>query len=122
MEPETGASPKLRTLLLHALLRNEMQAWMVYRVQDGERRRMALATTRVKFDPATETRNLVVVSLYGYERMEEAGWRAGLSTLKEYAKGAGCDKLVAYADSDRVMELVDMLGGERGYTLVLWEV
>lgn len=121
LEPEMARTADLSGLVLNALLRNEMQCWLLY--EDGEQARpLALAVTRVKTDYLTGTKTMVLVAFAGFAPLTLDMRRAGLDTLKKYAKGAGCVQLIAYAEREGVHELARQLDAEVGYTLIGWEV
>lgn len=122
LDPEIEETVELRALILQAILRNEMQAWMLYRRENGKSRRLALTTTRIYEDYLLESRNCYITSLYAYERIEMEGWKSALETLKTYARGAKCSRVIANTQSARVLELTKQLGGSMAYTFVRWEV
>jgi hypothetical protein len=121
--PEVAQDWDLRTNVLQALIQNRMQVWVMYRGNGDEWRRVAIATTRIVTDYLVEQSTLYITSLYGFERIEAEGWQSGFATLREYARGAGCVKMLAHTESDRVMELAEVLDKPaKKHTILTWEV
>lgn len=94
--------------ILEQLLKGEMRMWLIAQTYEAELNKNKLyghVVTQPVHDWATDTKNLLIFSLYSWELIPDDILRDGANILKEYAKGLGCKKVIAYTKQDRVRQL-----------------
>lgn len=96
------------------LLNNSMQAW-AYEV-DGDI--IGLMTTVVTNDTGTEDRLLMIYNFYMTKRLDSKHWDIMLETIREFASGQDCKRIMAYTNVGAVEERVKALGGRVDFKLV----
>lgn len=93
--------------ILAAINRGELTLW-VY--SEGPQILAVLSTT-VTGDTITGTRAMLIYSAHSDGGLTTEDWRTIVSTLANAAHVAGFSKLVAYSDVQRVIDIVQELGG-----------
>jgi hypothetical protein len=107
--------------IFEAMLRDDMQTWVLSAPEGGAQVVYAVLTTSVLVDPASNSRNLVIYSLSGYKTITKALYEEGVEGLKEYAKAKGCTSIIAYTSVPAVERIAMVLGAERAAVL-RWRV
>jgi hypothetical protein len=103
--------------ILEALLTDQMQCWVSYREEESGRVLEGILITTITGDFCSDIKSLLVYSLYGFNATEQA-WAEGFSTISKWAKSKGCNRIIAYTDVPRIIEIIQQLGGEAKYSLV----
>ena len=104
--------------LLKGLLEDRMQAWILCDIIEDRTVVYALVITTIWRDPGLDTKNLLIYALYGYSTIQESMWKAGLETLRKYARGIGCKAIVGLTSVPRIREVVEQLGGDTSISLI----
>lgn len=119
--PPTGLpSNEGMAIILNRILKGDVQVWVV--ADDRSEAVRAAAVTTILEDGATETRNLLIYSLYGYSLVPQELWVEGLEGLKKFAKAKGCYKIVAYTKVPRVVEIARSLGALADTIFLEWRL
>jgi len=105
--------------ILSRLLKGDMQVWTV---TDESMSPRAVAVTMVLEEVASEVKNLLIYSLYGYSLVQQSLWIEGLEGLKKFAREKGCCKVIAYTKVQRVVDIARSLGCLADTTFLEWEV
>ena len=79
---------------------------------------VGFVVTRVLYDDFTDSTNLLIISIYTFEKSTKEDWLGGFETIRKFAKGRGCDKIIAYTNEDKILKVVEMFGGVAEYTFV----
>ena len=85
---------------------------------NSEPRVIFCLTTRVIEDEFTGSRSLEITSIFSYSKIMGEEWIDGLETIKKYAKGKNCTKIIAYTDEPLVIKITQKLGFEAKYTFI----
>lgn len=118
LPPVAGEGPGKMNRILMSLLSDKAQCWASYTV-NGERRKFeGIVITRIMYDDVSDTRNLLIYCLYGYEKVERSSWLSGFKTLAKYAASRECDRIVGYTDLPLIIKIAERFGGEARYTFV----
>jgi uncharacterized protein YbjQ (UPF0145 family) len=119
--PYVAVTPEGMNKIFEAMLRDDMQTWVLSAPEGGAQVVYAVLTTSVLVDPASNSRNLVIYSLSGYKTITKALYEEGVEGLKEYAKAKGCASIIAYTSVPAVERIAMVLGAERAAVL-RWRV
>jgi len=122
LPPTVGEHPDKMNRILAAALSGRIEVWASYTKEGGKNRFEGIVLTKILYDDASDTRNLLLYCLYGYDKVSDDSWLGGLLTIAKYAKSRGCSQIVAYTDVPYVVELVNKLGGEARYTFLSFDV
>ena len=117
--PYVAVTPDGMTFILESLLNDSMQCWVLRR--EGEESIFALATTSIIVEPASQTKNLVIYSLSGYQVIPRELYQEGMKVLHEYARTKGCKLILAYTSVLAVERLALQLGATRA-ALLSWRI
>jgi hypothetical protein len=119
LPPIANESPEKMNNLLTALLSDQMQCWVSYREEGEEGKRVmeAILVTTIVGDYCSSIKSLMIYSLYGFSINEEA-WISGFETIRKWGKAQGCNRIIAYSDVPRVIEVAQQFGGEAKYTFI----
>jgi len=74
------------------------------------------------YDDASDTRNLLIYCLYGYEEVNKESWLDGIKALTKYAKSKKCNQIIAYTEYDYIINIVKSLGAETKFTFLSFDV
>ena len=122
LPPIVGEHPDKMNRVLSAALSGKVDVWASY-VKDGEGNRFeGIMLTQILYDDASNTRNLLIYCLYGYDVVSKETWLNGLVSLVKYAKSRNCVQIIAYTDVPSLIDLVKNLGGEAKYTFISFNV
>jgi len=122
LPPIVGESPDKMNRILSSLLSYKTQCWASYKRDNEAVRFEGLILTRILYDDATDTKNLLIYCLYGYSNVDAKSWIDGLLSISKFAKSKGCTQVIAYSDVPYVVRLVEKLGGEAKYTFLSFDV
>lgn len=104
--------------ILSSLISGRLQCW----IENGEEEIKGLVLTGVMEDEFAGIRNLLIFSIYSNRTSSPEDWRDGINTLKAYAKGRGCYKIIAFTDREIVESIVLKLGGQVSRVLVEFDL
>lgn len=106
--PFASGSDDSMKYILEALLKRFMQAWAIY--DDG--RIKGIGLTGVIFDGFSQEKALLVYSVVAYENIQDELWIDSLETLRIFAKGVNCKRVVFYTSNPRIVQLMKKLGSD----------
>ncbi len=118
LPPIVTDHPDKMNRILSSALSGGTTVWVSYTKVKEMNRFEAVILTKFLFDDVSNTKNLLIYSLFGYEVIDKESWMQGLEGIAKFAKARGCSKIVAYTDQPHVIDLVNKLGGETIYTFV----
>lgn len=106
--------------ILHAALSERVQVWVMHEPGSDKATLQAVGLTTFADDLASGTRNLVILSLYGlYESNGDVkNWENAVDTIREFAVGHSCKKLVAYSNKPRAIALAERMGADVSYRFI----
>jgi len=122
LPPLTVDHPDRMNKILSNLLSNESQCWVSYIKGEEETKFEGVVVTKIIYDDVSDTKNLLIYCLYGYDAIDSKSWMIGLEALVKYAKANNCAQVVGYTDVPRVIEIVNSLGGQTDYTFISFNV
>lgn len=105
--------------LLYQLLSSKAQCFV--RI-DEDRKVQAIALTKVQFDETRDERSLFVTCLYSFVKVDDDTWKNDIEILKKYAKKLGCKFITAWATSDKISDLISMMGMRERFKSFVMEV
>lgn len=118
LPPVVDESSDKMNNILTALLCGKAQCWASYvRAEEGNKFE-GLVITEITYDNISDTKNLLIYCMYGYERSSKATWTKGLKSLVKFAVSRRCTSIVGYTEVSSIINLVDRLGGETKYRFI----
>lgn len=118
LPPIAGGSPDRMKKILTSLLCGKSHCWASYIINEDVRTFEGIVITRIFHDDVSDTRNLLIYCLYGYEGVKQSSWTAGLKALVKFGRSKNCERIIAYTDVHGIVELINKLGGDTSYTFV----
>jgi hypothetical protein len=122
LPPLTVDHPDRLNRILSSMLKGQTQCWASYTKNGNERRFEGIAVTKIIYDDASNTRNLLLYCLYGYDDITSQSYIDGLTALAKYAEANNCAQAVAYTNVPKLVELANNLGGNTEYTFITFNV
>lgn len=116
LNPVVGESPHKMNNILMSLLDGSMQCWVAVEGDDYNKITGNIVT-KINFDDASQTKGLLIYSLYA-EGSSEQEWLKGYETLRKFAAANGCTRIVGFTDVPSLIKFTNRIGGEARYTLV----
>lgn len=114
-----GGLDALRRVLVQ-LLCGRAQAWVLYK--KAAKRMQMMMVTYVDSDPLTRSRYLIIYGVYAYSAIEDEAWHAVSDRLDEFARGEGCERIIAFTAVDRIIEMAAATGFADQYHLIAKEL
>ena len=118
LPPIAGESPDKMNKILASLLAGRAECWASYVREEEVRRFEGIMITKILRDDISDTKNLLIYCLYGYDSVDNSNWFSGLKALVKYASSKNCHRIIAYTDIPYMIELANKLGGESRYTFI----
>lgn len=107
LPPLGEASQWAEEKILAAINRGELTLWVYC---EGPTI-LAVVSTTLTGDTITGTRAMLIYSAHSTGDLGIEDWRAIVDTLAKSAQVAGLSRLVAYSDVQRIIDIVNELGG-----------
>jgi len=109
--------------ILSSILRGTMDVWASYnKLQDETVKFESIAIVQVLYDEPSNTKNLLIYCLFGYDHISGDSWIQKFSTAIKVAKELGCTQVTAYSNSEKVIESAKKFGGDTSYTFISFDV
>lgn len=122
LPPIVGDHPDKMNRILTSTLSGSTDVWASHEKQEDINKFEGIVLTRILYDDASDTRNLLIYCLYGYDLVSNRSWLEGLMTILRYAEGKHCAQIIAYTEIPHIIELVKKLGGKATYTFISFNV
>lgn len=122
LPPIVGESPNKMNNILTSILVNKTNCWVSYHKKGENKVFEGVVLTRILYDDASETRNLLIYCIYGYENSKVSSWTDALTALLKYSKKKRCAQIVAYTDNEKLLKMVSHLNGISRYSFISFDV
>lgn len=122
LPPIVGDHPDKMNRILSSLLSSQTQCWASYTRIGDTPKFEGIVLTKMIYDDASDTKNLLIYCLYGYEEVAKESWVKGLVSLIKYANSKECEQIIAYTEIPYIVEVAKQLGGETKYTFLSFNV
>jgi hypothetical protein len=98
--------------VLRSLLAEDMQLWLGLENPDvvDDTSVYGVMVTTIYADLISDTKSLLIYSLFETRPMPPAIWAVGLRKLKEFAAMTHCTNIIAYTDDPRIVQLTQSMG------------
>ena len=117
---ERGSRINRNANMLNLLLIDEMQCWVDARTHEDKTEIRAVVITQFYGDNVSGNRNMLIYSLVGLNNaFDFKSWQKGLLVLLKYARGKGCNQVLAYSDNESVLTFVKRLGANTSQRLIV---
>lgn len=117
LPPTVGEHPDKMNRILSSTLSGGLDVWVSYTRGDMIKIN-SIVLTKITYDDASHTKNLLIYCLYGYGEITEESWKEGFGALAKYARSKGCSKVTALSSIPYVIEVAKNLGAETDYTFI----
>jgi hypothetical protein len=83
--------------IMESCLMGDLEVWVYYDFAEESGLKIKnILTTKVITDPDSNTKNLLMYSIYSYDHTERPDWEEGYTLLMEYANSQGCAAIIGY--------------------------
>lgn len=121
LPPIAGDHPDKMNRILSSLLSSKSQCWASYTRDNENTKFEGIVITKILYDDVSNTKNLLIYCLYGYEDVTKESWVKGLTSLLKFADSRGCVRVMAYTDIPYMIELAKQMKGEARYTFISFD-
>lgn len=122
LPPIVNDHPDKMNRILSAALRGTIDVWAEY-TKEGENVKFeGIALTQELYDEPSETKNLLIYCLYGYNPIDPGSWARTLVVIAKYAKENGYSQIVSYSSIPHIINLAKGLGGNTDFTFISFSV
>lgn len=118
LPPIVNDHPDKMNRILSAALRGTIEVWAEYVKEDEKAKFEAIMLTQMLYDEPSETRNMLIYCLYGYNPIDPGSWARTLAVIIKYAKEKRCNQLIAYSSIPHIINLARGLGANTDYTFI----
>ena len=122
LPPIVGEHPDKMNHILSSILCGKTTCWASYRKEEEKTVFEGICLSKIIYDDASDTRNLLLYCVYGYEKTYDEAWQEAFLTVAKYAKSHNCNEVVAYTDVPYLIEKAKLFGGDTSYTYVSFNV
>ena len=111
--------PRYLNKLLNDLLSGNAQCF----VKLNEKRILSgIILSKLIEDNLTNDKSLLIENLYSFEPVTQESWLEGLDIIGKFAVANECITITTYADSEKVYEILKMMGFRERYRCFITEV
>lgn len=123
LPPISSDHPDIMNRVLSSCLSGVTEVWAEYtKDKEGNTRFEGIALTQFLYDKTSDTKNLLVYCLYGYQKIDPDSWGRTMVTIAKYAKEKNCAQIIAYSSIPHMIELTRKLGANTDYTFISFNV
>ena len=112
LPPITYESPKRLLKILEHIMLKEMDLWVGV---EKEKVKGLILTTPI-YESNSDVNDLLIYSIYGFDKLGIKMIKESIATLKKYAVNKGFKRITAYSNLDSVIKMIRALGGEESWT------
>lgn len=116
--PLAPESDEVMINILKSILSGYMQCWVMWANKDSGAEIHAILTTTIEVDRACGLRYLLIYSFYAIKPLLPELAISAMDTLKKFARGQRCQKVVAYTNIPKMERLWESLGGTSNQKLM----
>jgi len=110
LPPTVNGGPKTFNNILEDLLNGEKQCWVSQR--RGDHKIDAVVTTQIQVDNDSEEKTLLIYSVSSFDKLSGESWVEGFEGLRKYALSEECAAITGFTNVDKVVQIVEKLGGD----------
>jgi len=124
LPPTISFSQQRMSNILEALISEDMTLWVAVRINIEEERVGVLghAITKIVEDEITETRNLMLFTLWSGASMTRRDFEEGISVGRRYAEKKGCENITAYASNESIIKTSKRFGFDNEWRVLVLPV
>lgn len=121
--PITKEHPDKLNRILAAALSGKIELWAGYVKEEGKPSKFeVIGVTQFLYDEPSDTKNLLIYALYGYNQVDPTSWARMLAALSRYAKEKKCNQIIAYTKVPHLINVAKGLGADTDYTFISFDV
>jgi len=121
--PDVGEHPDKMNNILSSILCGNLDVWASYtKDKEGNGKFEGIALTQEVYDESSNTKNLLIYSFYGYSEINLDVWKKLFITVAKLASEKKCNKILAYSNVDKVIDMAKLFGGNADYTFLTFDV
>lgn len=104
-------SPDKMSRILESIILGQLEVWTYYDAAEAGLHIMSIWTTSIITDPESQTKNLLIYSIFNYDHASPENWLAGITAMREYAKANDCAAITGFTKEPHILAFVDSVGG-----------
>lgn len=120
--PIVGESPDRLNRILSSILSDKTQCWASYRREGEDLIFEGICLTKIIFDDTSDTKNLLIYSVYGYNKGVEESWMEAFLSVAKYAVAQKCTQIVTYTTVPYLIEKAKKYGANTDYTFIVFNI
>lgn len=104
-------TPDKMNRILESIILGNLEVWVLYDNTEGIQIK-SIWTTSMITDPESQTKNLLVYSIFNFDHSTPENWIDGLSAMREYAKANDCVAITGFTKEPYVLKFVESVSGD----------
>jgi hypothetical protein len=112
LPPVVGMQSDRMSNILKAVLTEELIVWVS---AEKDKDISGILITAFTFDKPSGTKSLLLYCVYGYGDVNRNAWIEGAETIRKFAIGEKCNRIIGYSDTPSIIKFVESIGGETKY-------
>jgi hypothetical protein len=122
LPPIVSEHPDKMNRILSSALSGGVDVWASYTKKEDNVKFEGIVLTRVLHDDVSDTRNLLIYCIYGYQIVDKSSWIHALEMLVKYAISKKCLQIIAYTEFPYIVGIAQHLGADTRYTFISFKV
>ncbi len=115
--PTITLSEKFLSNMLQELLSDKMLCWVLSK----ESKVYAIVTTTFMWDSISEEKGIILYSCSATKSVSLNVWKYAIDKIKLFAKSKSCNRMYAYTENERILDIVRNSGANTDIHFILWE-
>jgi hypothetical protein len=100
-----------------SLVSEALDCWIII-TKEEQPKVVGLCIAGITVDLLVGYRNYLIYGLFSTTSIADSAWQSLASTVSEWARSNKCDRLVAFTDKDRVLEIAELIGGSASLVMI----
>jgi hypothetical protein len=122
LPPIVGESPDKMNNVLESFLIGKLVMWLTYSKVEEKVVVSGFVVTQIVVDVPTETRAVLLYSVYSPDGTSDQEWMEGFAAVSEYGRAHGCTRMTAYSNNPRVFERAEQFNGDSSYRFISFPI
>lgn len=118
LPPIAGMQSDRMSNILSGILTEDITVWISTEKREDANLITGIVLTNFTYDKPSGTKSLLLYCVYGYGQGRLESWSEGYETLRKFAKGQGCNRIIGYTDVESIKKYAASIGAETRYTLI----
>lgn len=104
-------TPDKMSRILESIILGHLEVWVYYDQTEEGVHIKSIWTTSLITDPESQTKNLLIYSIFNFDHGTPQNWLEGITAMREYAKANDCAAITGFTKEPHILRFVESLQG-----------